>query len=129
MKVHHIGYLVKNINKSIASFEKIGFLLISDITHDEIRKVDICFLKNGNYVIELVSPYSPESVTYNLLSRYKNAPYHICYETNDLDKEVSNLVNSGFIVIQEKEVAPAIDNKNVVFLFNTSIGIIELVEK
>ena len=129
MEIHHIGYLVKNINKSIDTFTLLGFEKISDITHDTIRKVDICFIKNGDYEIELVSPYDETSVVANLISRYKNAPYHICYKSNDIEKDTAVLLAKGFVMMQEKEVAPAINGKNVVFLFNSKIGIIELVEE
>lgn len=128
MEIHHVGYLVKNISKSISSFEKVGFSLCSEITHDEIRKVDICFMQNRNYKIELVSPYSDDSVVADLLSRYKNTPYHICYISENIDEDTKRLEEDGFAVIQPKEIAPAIENKNVVFLFNSKIGIIELVE-
>lgn len=128
MKIHHIGYLVKDINKSIDSFSKLGFFLCGEITHDELRKSDICFLKNDNLLIELVSPFSKDSIVYGLLKTYKNAPYHICYSSNNIDLDCEYLVNNGYMIIQEKDIAPAIENKFVVFLFNPKIGIIELVE-
>ena len=129
MKIDHIGYLVKNIQKAIASFEKLGFSLSSEITHDEIRKADICFMEKDGYVIELVSPYSDDSVVANLIKTIKNSPYHICYKSEDIDKDVEDLSKNGFVVIQEKEVAPAFGNKHVVFLYSARIGMIELVEE
>ena len=121
MEIDHIGYLVKNINKAITSFEELGFYLTSDITHDEIRKTDICFMENGGYIVELVSPYDSESVVANLIKTISNAPYHICYASDDIDKAVKQLENKGFVIVKEKEVAPAFDNRPVVFMFSNRI--------
>ena len=43
VKVHHIGYLVKSIKRSI---EKLGYKIETEIISDSVRKIDICFLLN-----------------------------------------------------------------------------------
>lgn len=53
LKIHHIGYLVKKINAAVKEFEHLGFTLIQDITYDNYRKVNICFLEKDGYTIEL----------------------------------------------------------------------------
>lgn len=47
MKVHHIGYAVKNLEKAIDDFSSLGYRLVSDIVDDAIRNVRICFMENG----------------------------------------------------------------------------------
>ena len=64
-----------------------------------------------------------------LLKRFKNSPYHFCYEVEDLDASVKELSDKGYTVIQEPEIAPCIDDRKVVFLNNISMGIIELVQQ
>ena len=54
MKIHHIGYLVKNIECSIKHFSHLGYYVEKPIFRDVSRKSDICFMKNGEYVIELI---------------------------------------------------------------------------
>ena len=56
MRIHHIGYLVKNMQKAEAGFVSLGFRKIEDSCHDTYRKVDIIFMEKDGYVIELVSP-------------------------------------------------------------------------
>ena len=128
MKVHHIGYLVKNIEKTRVKFLGLGYEVERPVKFDAIRDVNIEFLINGGYRVELIQPLSETSPMYPLLKRYKNSPYHICYEVDDLNKAVEELSGSGYTVIQEPEVAPCIDDKKVAFLTNISMGIIELVE-
>lgn len=130
MKVNHIGYLVKSIKKSQKEFESLGYKVISDIVFDPIRGIDICFLKNENTVIELVQPKLKDSVVYELSKKYKNSPYHICYEVENIEYSIEELLNTGkWIQIQELEIAPAFNNKRVCFFMNPNIGMIELVEK
>ena len=62
LTIHHIGYLVKKIVPAIRSFEALGFQVAREVTRDDIREVDICFLEKDGYRVELVSPYSATSV-------------------------------------------------------------------
>lgn len=128
MKIHHIGYLVKNIEKAKAAFVKLGFVLESDVVYDDFRKVDICFLTKDGYRVELVSPKSEDSVVSRLIKQYRNAPYHLCYETERFDEERSALEANGFTCMDEPCPAPALGGKRVAFLMSASIGIIELYE-
>ncbi len=129
MKIHHVGYLAKNLEKSAAKFLELGYEVERPCKFDPIRNINIEFLKNGDYRVELIQPMGEDSPMYPLLKRYKNTPYHFCYETDDLDEALKELSTNGYTVIQEPEIAPCIDDKRVVFMNNISMGIIELVEK
>lgn len=126
LKVHHVGYLVKKIDAAIRCFENLGYRIVQETIYDGIRKVDICFLEKDGYCVELISPVSEESVVYGLLKRYKNSPYHICYETGDFEKDYAALLSNGFIAIDEPTPAPALQDRKVVFLTNPLMGMIEL---
>lgn len=126
LQVHHIGYLVKKIEKAKQTFLTLGYLVEQDTVYDGIRKVNICFLVRDGYRVELVSPASEDSVVAGLIRKYKNSPYHICYETADLDAALAELTADGFIAIDTPTPAPALGGRDVVFLTNPSMGMIEL---
>lgn len=128
MKIHHVGYLAKNIEKTGKKFLELGYEVEKEVVYDEYRQIDIEFLKNGDYRVELIQPKSEDSPMFPLLKRFKNSPYHFCYEVADLEHSVEELSQMGYTVIQEIAPAPAIDGRKVVFLNNISMGIIELVE-
>ena len=128
MKIHHVGYLAKSIEKTEKKFFELGYEVESPTAYDEIGKINIEFLVNGDYRVELIQPMNEESPMYPLLKRFKNSPYHFCYEVEDLDASVAELSGKGYTVIQEPEIAPCIEGKKVCFLNNISMGIIELVE-
>ena len=128
MKIHHVGYLAKNIEKTEKKFFELGYTVESPTAYDEIRKINIEFLVNGDYRVELIQPMSEDSPMFPLLKRYKNSPYHFCYEVESLEESVKELSENGYTVIQEPEIAPCIEGRKVAFLNNISMGIIELVE-
>ncbi len=128
LTVHHIGYLVKKIEKAVQAFQLLGYETEQDIVYDDIRKVNICFLTKDGCRVELVSPVSEDSVVSGLMKKYKNCPYHICYETADFDADYAALTANGFIAIDTPTPAPALDGREVVFLNSAAIGIIELLK-
>lgn len=128
LKVHHIGYLVKKIETAIRSFQNLGYEIVQETVYDEIRKVDICFLQKEGYCIELISPVSEVSVVSGLLKKFKNSPYHICYETAHFEEDYQRLTNEGFLSIDTPTPAPALQNRKVVFLTSRAMGMIELLE-
>ncbi len=128
MKVNHIGYLVKNLNKAKTEFEKLGYMSVTGTTHDTIRMADICFMQMDSYIIELISPYDEKSVVAGMVKKYRNMPYHICYETQDFEMELNYLLENGYVQMGSPQIAPALDNRRVVFLLNAKLGMVELLE-
>lgn len=127
LKIHHIGYLVKKLDQAKQTFEALGYRIEQDTVYDDIRKVNICFLVKDGYRIELVSPVSPDSVVAGLIKKYKNAPYHICYETDSYEEDLSELTADGFLAIDTPTPAPAMNGRRVMFLTSAVAGMIELI--
>lgn len=128
LKIHHIGYLVKKTEPAIHTLQALGYQITQSMIFDEIRQVDICFLEKDGYRIELVCPVSDKSVVYGLLKRYKNCPYHICYEAADFEKDFDALRAEGFLPIDTLTPAPALSGREVVFMTHAALGMIELIK-
>lgn len=128
MKINHIGYAVPDMQESIETFELLGFSIFKDRVKDFKRDIEIAFIKNNDTVLELISPLSSSSPVSNIIKKMGSTPYHLCFETADINEKISQLKSRGFSAINRVDEAVAIDNKNIVFLYNKSIGIIELVE-
>lgn len=129
MKIHHIGYIVKNIEKAIPLFQIMGYEVECPTVYDDFREADICFLINGDYRVELVSATSKSSVVAEMQKKIGNAPYHICYEVDDLEKAISDLRQYRFVIWQEPHEAVALNGKRVAFLTSGKVGMIELLEQ
>ena len=129
MTIHHIGYLVKKLERARLAFEALGYGMEQETIRDEFRKVDIVFLSKDGYRVELVSPYAPDSVVAGLLARAGNAPYHVCYEVDDLDAAIERLRDARYVVSSEPAPAPACGGARVAFLVHPYLGMVELLEK
>lgn len=129
MKIHHIGYAVKDLEAAAVVFEQLGFTS-GEIVQDSGRNIQICFMSTpGGGYVELVAPEGPSSPVDGILKKAGSMPYHICYETSDIDMEISALTeNRLFTLIQPPAPAPAIGGNRVAFLWNRAVGLIELVE-
>lgn len=128
MRIDHIGYAVKNIEKARAAFEELGFVF-EEIVDDTDRNILIQFGSNDGYVIELVCPKGDgESPADSILKKVGPTPYHICYRSDDLEKDIAALEKQKFKNIIPPASAIAFGGKRVAFLMNRSIGMIEIVE-
>ncbi len=126
LKVNHIGYLVKKTDTAKVAFLNLGYRIMQDTMFDSIRNVHLTFLEKDGYVVELIAPADKSSVVYGLLKKYKNSPYHICYETPNFERDLEALRSAGYLNIDEPTPAPAFSNREVVFLMHPSLGMIEL---
>ena len=128
MRIHHIGYLVKKIARAEQAFCALGYSREGEVTRDETRGIDILFMKNGETRVELVCPYCENSQVEGIRKRVGNAPYHICYLSEDIHKDAEEMQNQGYVLTSAPQPAPAIGGRSVAFLFSPAVGIVELVE-
>ncbi|MBP5787516.1 MAG: VOC family protein [Kiritimatiellae bacterium] len=129
MVLHHIGYAVKHLQDGINSFSCLGYKRVSPSVPDEARAVEICFLEKDGIKVELVAPLRKGSPIDKALASGTGMPYHFCYEVNSLQGCTEVLIKNGFAVLFPPSPAPACDNRLVSFLFEKTIGIIELIER
>ena len=129
MKIHHIGYLVKNVEKAAKAAEVLGFTPCADAVYDVDRRIYILFMENGGYRIELVQP-DQDSEIYPLMKRYKNSPYHICYDIEDeeMDAAIERLSEQKFTLFKAPCRAVALEG-DAAFLMSLDIGMVELVKR
>lgn len=132
MQVHHVGYAVKDISEAEKSFVVLGYEKESAVIEDRERMVKIRFLKNiqSGLLVELIEPMCDESPAANWLKKNGNSsvPYHICYETKDIEGSINELRDEMWLPISTLSPAPAIRNRKVIFMYHPSGGVIELVE-
>ena len=127
--IHHVGYLVKNIEKSICVMKSLGFRIIKDKIYDDDRDAYICFIDGNGIIYELIEPCRSSDI-YHLLRHFRNMPYHVCYSVDDIETAITKLENKEFVLTQNPARAQAISDKAIVaFMLHSRIGIVELVEE
>lgn len=126
---HHIGYAVKNIDKTAKYYIATGWKM-GEIYTDTIQNTYIAFLtRDGFPMIELVAPIDETSPICNTLKKVGNATYHVCYSVPDLNTAVVELRAQRFMPLFKPVEAVAIDNKKICYLMHPDVGLIELVEQ
>lgn len=124
MKLHHIGIIVKDLEKSIRIFSIMGYTQLKDAIIDYIQYNRIVFVKkDGEPLIELIEPLDDRSS----VSNFKEGYHHLCYEVMEENK-VDELIRDNRIgkVFTKPIVAPAL-NKKVRFAFLTNGVFIEFI--
>ena len=129
-KFHHIGYVVKELPKSLEKFMLLGYESIGNFS-DNIQDIEINILsKEYSPIIELIKPLGESHSLNNFLGEgHSSNPYHIAYFVEDLDEASKALRSSGFIPTMKKGISVAFDNKPFIFFFNNFTGLIELIEE
>lgn len=128
MKIDHIGYAVRDIDKAKKSFEILGYVFEETI-EDRDRNIYIAFGEMDGYRIELVAPISEESPVDTHLSKIGPTPYHICYKSDNIEADIESLTANRYKVLIPLAPAIAFGNKRVVFMYSLAVGLIEIVEE
>ena len=130
LKLHHIGIAVKNIQESLGELTK--FLNFESTTVPTLvgsQKVNVCFLKTNNVYIELIEPAKENSPILTFVAK-GGGFHHICFEINDIHKEVEKMVKNGARLVVKP--VKGFDDRLIAFLLlnmrNTNCNFIELVE-
>ena len=136
LKVDHIGYLVKDLDRAAAAFAELGFVPVTDVIRDDMpdsagaaRNVLLRFLENAGTVVELVAPLGEDSHVYERLRTCGEGPYHICYAVEDLAAQMEKMRAQKWMILRRPSPAVAFGGAPVAFLVKKGAGIVELVEK
>ena len=125
MKLHHIGYVVKDIvqyEKNLIFEKKIKELF------DPVQNSNMAlYLNFTDSLIELIQPLNEESFTYNFLQKNGSSYHHLCYEIGS-ESELKEVADSQKL-IKIKGPIPAIlfDGRMVWFFYSRNKQIVEFV--
>lgn len=129
LRYNHIGMATKDITETISAMKKTGTCnLISDETFDPLQKVKLQLVEWNGITIELITGIGENNPVENFLK--KGTPlYHLCFSCNDIDESVNKMTQNGWILFSESKPAMLFEDSPVAFLYNPSIGIIELLQE
>jgi len=130
MKLHHLGIAVKDIKSSSLNYSKnLGWQKKSEIIFDPVQNVKVLFMGDENNTLyELIEPTDKNSPVSKLLEK-RISLYHFCYEVDDIEFTIKDLLSKKFVLISGPVRAAAFIGKRIAFLFNSDNLTIELVEK
>ncbi len=114
-KIEHIGIAVKDLNSSIAIYQK---LLNTDCYKTEqvaSEFVNTAFFKTGENKVELLQATAPDSAIAKFIEKKGEGIHHIAFLVDDILAEMERLHKEGFVLLSESPKKGA-DNKMVCFV-------------
>ena len=132
MKLHHIGYVVNSIEEAIIELQTLNYKAVTTPPiNDEIQRCRICFVERENEpLIELVEPFENNKSLHKMLTQRGNAPYHMCYEVEDVEALFDELSEKeGWMPLFRPVEAAAFDNRLIMYFYNAKVGYVEFVNE
>jgi len=131
MRLHHIGYVVENIEEAAQGFEALGYKIVTEPVNDAIQCCRICFIERPQEpLVELVEPFEHNKSLRKMLTQRGNAPYHICYEVENVEALFDELSKKeGWMPLFRPVEAVAFDNRLITYFYNAQVGYVEFVNE
>jgi len=128
-KIDHIGIAVKDL-KAVSDFYRSVFdCNISEEKNVPSMKLKIAFTDVSGVKLEFLMGTDKESVISRFIEKKGEGIHHICLETNNVEKAVSELKEKGVELVDQPRMGS--EGKKIVFLQPKSMFgvLIELKEK
>jgi len=98
VRLHHMGYVVQDIEPAIQGFERsLQAQWDNRISDDPNQKVRVAFLttRPGDAQIELVQPVGEDSPVHRFLREKGGGLHHACYMVPDLERQITEMRSRG----------------------------------
>ena len=99
-RIHHIDFLVRNLDQSIAQYTKIFGVQIEN--RIKIQGVELAYFHIGDVLIALVAPVDPKSPLKKQLDEQGEGLMHMGCEVESLEAAVQAMKAKGVHLVNEK---------------------------
>lgn len=118
-KIHHIGIVVKDFEKSLHFWKNIIGLPLTKMELVPSHKVQIAFLSVGESDIELLTPLEGNLAIDELPREKGEGLDHLCLEVDNLDSVIDELLQNGITLINETPTV--LPNRKIAFVDPSSV--------
>ena len=131
MRLHHMGYVVRDIEPAMRGFvHSLQANWDNRIFDDPQQKVRVAFLttRPEDAQIELVQPAGEDSPVYRFLQEQGGGLHHACYEVPDLEAQIAEMRSRGALLAKRPKPAVAFDGRRIAWVITAEKFLIELLE-
>ena len=100
-KVHHVGIVVRNLEEAYLFYRDTLGLQVHKVAVVEDQGVKAALLTIGNSEIELLEPINSSGGVAKFLERRGEGLHHICFQTDDVTKELAATKAKGVELIDQ----------------------------
>lgn len=102
-RLHHVGIAVNNLEESVALYERILGVKPLSVEEAPCQMVRAAVFKVGEEAeIELLEPSGPDSAVAKFLEKRGQGIHHICFEVDDIDRELKAMAGKGVELIDQQ---------------------------
>jgi len=99
-RINHIGIAVRDMGEAREYWNKIlGVETPPPITEKDMQ---VCMIKLGDVLIELLAPIGNEGVMAKFLEKRGEGIHHICYEVEDVYSASKELASKGIELVDKE---------------------------
>lgn len=101
-RIHHVGIVVPDLEKAMGLWRDLLGLSLTKSATIQDQGVKAALLKVGDSEIELLEPLNPDNGVGKFLSRRGGGLHHVCFETEDVLRELEAARAKGIQLIDQK---------------------------
>jgi methylmalonyl-CoA/ethylmalonyl-CoA epimerase len=131
LRLHHVGFIVADIAASAPGFAgSLGASWDGRIFEDPLQKAKVTFIRThaSDAAIELVEPAAEDSPVRRFLSNRGGGLHHVCYEVEDLDRELPAMRSRRSVIASRPKPAVAFDGRRIAWVITAEGLLVELLE-
>ena len=130
--LHHIGFVVADIQKEIEGFGKsLAATWDGKTFHDPLQKAKVAFLRTecrSDALLELIEPADRDSPVTRFLQK-GGGLHHLCYEVADLERHLNKMRAGGAVILQHPLPAVAFENRHIAWVGTRERLLLEFLER
>ncbi len=128
----HVGVAVPELDPAANMLQSLlGYRVISGPFDDPIQKVTVNFLTQSDEdvaEIELIAPLTADSPINSMLNKSGGGAYHLCFETNDMERALAHIKRHKCLVVSAPAPAVAFGGRRIAWFYTSTRQLVELVE-
>jgi len=101
-RIHHVGIVVPDLEEAMGLWRDLLGLSLTKSATIQDQGVKAALLKAGDSEIELLEPLNPDNGVGKFLSRRGGGLHHVCFETEDVARELEAARAKGIQLIDQK---------------------------
>jgi methylmalonyl-CoA/ethylmalonyl-CoA epimerase len=101
-KIHHVGVVVPNLEQAMVLWRDLLGLRLTKSETIQDQGVKAALLQCGESEIELLEPINPDNGVGKFLAKRGGGLHHVCFETEDVDRELEAAKAKGIQLIDQK---------------------------
>jgi methylmalonyl-CoA epimerase len=101
-KVDHVSIAVNSLEEGLKTFESLLGVKASHTEEVPDQGIKAAMIMVGDVEVELIEPTNPDTGVAKFLEKKGEGIHHICFEVEDVDKELESLAAKGIELIDKQ---------------------------